>query len=177
MKQREKSKAFSTGARRLFLASSILICHGCSRTEEPAGRHDPNVLEVGKIEDFEVPNLKICTNHVNSSNEAGNLKISHQVVANQTESSKEIVSLKPPYVVLSDPRLPEQTRKALDLVSDVTNVLRWEEDRPIRIEETESEIIVVWPSRNEGARFRSDYEARAVIDKRTFTVVSRKRGS
>jgi hypothetical protein len=177
MKQREKSKAFSTGARRLFLASSILICHGCSRTEEPAGRHDPNVLEVGKIEDFEVPNLKICTNHVNFSNEAGNLKIPHQVVANQTESSKEIVSLRPPYVVLSDPRLPEQTRKALDLVSDVTNVLRWEEDRPIRIEETESEIIVVWPSRNEGARFRSDYEARAVIDKRTFTVVSRKRGS
>ncbi len=155
----------------------ILLCCGCSRTEEPAGRHDSNVLEVGKIEVFEVPNQIIDSNHVIPLNEAGDLKTPYQVGANQTDSSKEIVSLKPPCVVLSDPRLPGQTRKVLDLVSDVTTALRWEEDRPIQIEETESEIIVVWPSRNEGARFRSDYEARAVIDKRTFTVVSRKRGS
>ena len=81
-------------------------------------------------------------------------------------------------VLFSDPSLPVQTRNCLELVSDVTAKLHWEEDRPIRIEETESEIVIVWPSRQEGTRgFHADYEAKAVIDKRTFSVISVKRGS
>ena len=96
---------------------------------------------------------------------------------NQTNSLVDFKAVPPRMVLRSDPALPDQTRMYLDLVSDVTAQLRWEEDRPIQIEETESEIIVVWPSRQDGTSgFHADFEARAVIDRRTLAIISLKRG-
>ncbi len=140
------------------LASSVLFCWGCTRTEE----HPERIWHDGRT-----PNGSTRFDAIQSRDDA-----------NQAHSMEDVGAFASRMVLLSDSTLPEQTKVYLDLVSNVTERLRWEGDRPIRIEESESEIVIVWPSRHEGiSGFRADYEAKAVIDKRTRSVVSLKRGS
>ncbi len=92
----------------------------------------------------------------------------------------------PPTTVYSSPQrihrsdvgLPERIRKALAAVDNLPGMFRVDEKRGIDIEETETSIIITWPSRYEGTNARrADYEVRAVVDKQTFSVVSLMRGS
>ena len=77
----------------------------------------------------------------------------------------------------SDVGLPERIRKALTAVDNLPGMFRVDEKRGIDIEETETSIIITWPSRYEGTNARrADYEVRAVVDKHTFSVVSLMRG-
>ena len=139
------------------LLFSILFCWGCSRTEEPQKQNRNDGCKTDMVESAE--------------------SMQNEDSFNQTNSLVDFKAVPPRMVLRSDPALPDQTRMYLDLVSDVTAQLRWEEDRPIQIEETESEIIVVWPSRQDGTSgFHADFEARAVIDRRTLAIISLKRG-
>lgn len=85
---------------------------------------------------------------------------------------------RPLRILSSDPNLPENIKKALSLVAHVSKRHQWRDDQPIEIEETETRIIITWPSRQEGKKiYRADYEAEAIIDKETFSVVSIRAGS
>ena len=101
-----------------------------------------------------------------------------------TERTHVILTGQEPIVFSSlalqtDPTLPREIRKALSmpLVADINSRIKWEDDRPIRIEETEKYIIFTWPFRHEGHVYGPDYERKLIIDRETFQVVSRLRGS
>lgn len=149
---------------RIFVATSLFsiafffpFYQGCSRTDEPQERNREGYPRPDRVE--------------------GSETMQDRNGSSRTNSPVEVDTLAPRTVLRSDPALPDQTRTYLELVSNITAKLRWEEDRPIRIEETDAEFIVVWPSRYEGSQSRhGDYEARAVIDKRTRSIISLKRG-
>ena len=78
----------------------------------------------------------------------------------------------------SNEGLPEHIQKALSAVDNLPGMFPVYEEHGIDIEETETLIIITWPSRYEGTNARrADYEVRAVVDKQTFSVVSLMRGS
>ena len=78
----------------------------------------------------------------------------------------------------SDEGLPEHIQKALSAVDNLPGMFPVYEEHGIDIDETETLIIITWPSRYEGTNARrADYEVRAVVDKQTFSVVSLMRGS
>ena len=79
----------------------------------------------------------------------------------------------------TDPTLPREIRKALSLpfVTEINERIQWENNRPIKMEETEQYIILTWPFRREGTFFGPDYERKLIIDRETLQVVSRLRGS
>ena len=78
----------------------------------------------------------------------------------------------------SDVGLPERIQKALSAVDNLPGMIPLYEEHGIDIEETETSIIITWPSRYEGTNARrADYEVRAVVDNQTFFVVSLMRGS
>ena len=78
----------------------------------------------------------------------------------------------------SDVGLPERIQKALSVVDNLPGMIPLYEEHGIDIEETETSIIITWPSRYEGTNARrADYEMRAVVDKQTFSVISLMRGS
>lgn len=157
MKPRSRHQKTFVSTSLFSLAFFFLFYQGCSRTDEPQERNREGYLRPDRVE--------------------GSETIEDRNGSNRTDSPVEVDALAPRTVLRSDPTLPDQTRIYLDLVSNITAKLRWEEDRPIRIEETDTEFIVVWPSRYEGRQSRhGDYEARAVIDKRNRSLISLKRG-
>ena len=84
----------------------------------------------------------------------------------------------PRLILPSDPNLPENIKKALSLVEDMTRRMHKDGEKPIRVQETETQLIIIWPTRHEGKHgFHADYAAMAVIDKQTFSVVKLLRGS